>query len=47
MEVSFPHPEGILKLMLTSKGDKVNGNISLPKKTRGKFTWKGKNIPPS
>lgn len=45
MEVSFPHPEGILKLKLTRKGDKVNGNISLPKKTSGKFTWKGKDIP--
>ncbi len=41
MKVSFPHPEGMLTLDLTRKGDKVSGEIILPQNTKGEFIWKG------
>lgn len=44
MEVSFPHPAGEIKLNLKKKGDKVKGDIDLPKGVNGKFRYNGKTI---
>lgn len=44
MEVSFPHPNGMLELNLTRKGDKVKGSIVMPENTKGEFSWNGTSI---
>jgi len=39
----MPHPKGKISVQYTNKNDKWVIDISLPAKTSGSFTWKGKN----
>jgi alpha-L-rhamnosidase len=44
MDVSFPHPEGLIKLNLSKEGEKVSGSVFLPENLQGNFIWKGKTL---
>ncbi len=41
----MPHPKGEIIVELKRKGNKVKGDITLPKGTTGVFKWNGKEIP--
>lgn len=41
MDVKFPHPYGIIRLKLRREKEKINGEITLPKKLTGEFIWHG------
>lgn len=44
MKVNFPHPNGMLTMDLSRKGEKLSGEIILPENTKGEFIWKGTRI---
>ena len=42
MDVSFPHPEGLIKMKLQKDSEKVTGSVVLPADLTGSFIWNGK-----
>ncbi len=42
--VKMPHPNGFVEMRLEYKGEKIRGEVILPKGTTGTFKWKGKQI---
>jgi len=41
----MPHPNGEVKVSYKLNGNSLDGTISLPPKTSGRFLWKGKTYP--
>jgi len=44
ISAKMPHPNGMIEVVLQKKGNKVKGEIILPKGTSGIFKWKGKEV---
>ncbi|XMO85801.1 alpha-L-rhamnosidase N-terminal domain-containing protein [Algibacter sp. AS12] len=44
LEVEFPHPQGMIKVLYVKAKDKIEAQVLLPYRVNGEFKWKGKSV---